>query len=144
MRVYLDNSVLNRPGDDQRQARIWIETLAFSLILGLVESGQLELIRSPIHELENRQAPDPVRRQWVDTCLNLATIHQGLDDRLKQSALAMERIGIKPLDALHLASAESAAADYFLTCDDRLIKRYKGSLAVLTPLDFINRELKLP
>lgn len=56
----------------------------------------------------------------------------------------MERIGIKPLDALHLASAEAAAADYFLTCDDRLIKRYKGSLAVLTPLDFINRELKLP
>ena len=144
MRVYLDNSVLNRPGDDQKQARIWMETLAFSLILGLIESGQLEMVRSVIHDLENGQSPDPVRRQWVNTCLNLATIQQGLDDRMKESALAMERTGVKPLDALHLASAESAATDYFLTCDDRLIKCYKGSLAILTPLDFINRELKFP
>jgi predicted nucleic acid-binding protein len=143
MRLYLDNSVLNRPGDDQRQARIWMETLAFSLILGLIESGQAEMIRSVIHDLENSQSPDPVRRQWVDTCLSLATIRQDLDDLLKQSALALERAGVKPLDALHLASAERADADYFLTCDDRLIKRYKGSLAILTPLDFINRELKL-
>jgi hypothetical protein len=78
MRLYLDNSVLNRPGDDQRQGRIWMETLAFSLILGLIESGQAEMIRSVIHDLENSQSPDPVRRQWVDTCLSLATIRQDL------------------------------------------------------------------
>jgi predicted nucleic acid-binding protein len=31
--------------------------------------------------------------------------------------------GIKPLDALHLASAESGKADYFCTCDDKIIKK---------------------
>jgi predicted nucleic acid-binding protein len=31
--------------------------------------------------------------------------------------------GIKPLDALHLACAVEGRADYFCTCDDRLLKR---------------------
>ncbi|HET6762330.1 MAG TPA: PIN domain-containing protein, partial [Longimicrobiaceae bacterium] len=31
--------------------------------------------------------------------------------------------GIKPLDALHLASAVEGGADFFCTCDDKLMKR---------------------
>jgi hypothetical protein len=46
--LYLDNSVLNRPFDDQSQARIWLETLALSLILGLIESGETGCIVSVI------------------------------------------------------------------------------------------------
>jgi len=33
--------------------------------------------------------------------------------------------GIKALDALHLALAESGGADYFCTCDDRLLQNSK-------------------
>jgi len=40
MLLYLDNSVLNRPFDDQRQPRIWLETLSFSLVLTLIETGE--------------------------------------------------------------------------------------------------------
>ena len=40
MLLYLDNSVLNRPFDDQRQPRIWLETLSFSLVLTLIEGGE--------------------------------------------------------------------------------------------------------
>ena len=38
-RIYLDTSVYNRPFDDQTQPRIWLETLAFAVILQMVESG---------------------------------------------------------------------------------------------------------
>jgi hypothetical protein len=57
MLVYLDNSALNRPFDDQTQPRIWLETLAVSLILQMTETGEIELIKSPIHFLENNQSP---------------------------------------------------------------------------------------
>jgi len=63
MLLYLDNSVLNRPFDDQRQPRIWLETLSFSLVLTLIEAGDAKLIRSPIHDLENSRNPFPVRRR---------------------------------------------------------------------------------
>ena len=36
--------------------------------------------------------------------------------------------GLKPLDALHLAFAVEAGADYFCTCDDRLLRR--GQLCI--------------
>ena len=46
-------------------------------------------------------------------------------------------MGVKPLDALHTAAAEAAACTHFLTCDDRLRKRYSGPLTVLNPADFV-------
>lgn len=35
------------------------------------------------------------------------------------------KYSIKPLDALHLALTESGKADYFCTCDDRLLRNAK-------------------
>jgi hypothetical protein len=77
VRIYLDTSVYNRPFDDQTQPRIWLETLAFAVILQMI-------------------------------------------------------------DALHLACAEAAESEYFLTCDDRVVRRYQGEkLRVLNPVDFV-------
>ena len=49
------------------------------------------------------------------------------------------KVGVKPLDALHIALAESGFADYFCTCDDKLIRNAKKvkSLAVkiVNPVD---------
>ncbi len=44
VKVYLDTSVYNRLFDDQTQPRIWLETLAFAVILQIVETGSLELV----------------------------------------------------------------------------------------------------
>ena len=138
MRLYLDTSVLNRPFDDQKQPRIWLETLAFSLVLSLIEAREAELISSPIHALENSRSPLLVRRLWVARCLHLATHSVPLTEALRTRARELAGTGQKPLDALHLACAEAAGADCFLTCDDRLIKRYVGPLTVQTPTNFIS------
>ncbi len=137
MLLYLDNSVLNRPFDDQRQPRIWLETLAFSLVLTLVESGKAAMIRSAIHDLENSRSPNRLRQEWVRKCLNLATRAVPLSDLIKQRASALEMAGLKALDALHAACAEAIGAERFLTCDDRLIRRYSGGMTVESPLTFI-------
>lgn len=137
MLVYLDNSALNRPFDDQTQPRIWLETLALCLILQMAEAGEIEMIKSPVHFLENNQSTLAVRRQWVEHCIHLARNEATLDDTVKSRANDLQRGGLKPLDALHVACAETAGASYFLTCDDRLIRRYAGRIAALNPLDFV-------
>lgn len=62
MRVYLDTGVYNRPFDDQTQPRIWLEALAFSIILQMVESGDLELITSTVLAYETGRNPFSQRR----------------------------------------------------------------------------------
>ena len=37
----------------------------------------------------------------------------------------MNELGFPDIDALHIASAEKSRADYFVTCDDDIIKLYK-------------------
>jgi len=43
---------------------------------------------------------------------------------------------LQPLDAVHLASAEAAQVDFFITCDYTVSKRYRGMLHIITPLQF--------
>ena len=47
-------------------------------------------------------------------------------------ARELNRLGFKPLDALHLASAEAGRADYLCTCDDRFLKRARAEMGLAT------------
>lgn len=138
MKIYLDTSVYNRPFDDQAQPRIWMETVAFSMILQLVETEKVELFTSSIMAFENSKNPFPQRKEWVDSCLNLSKHTLVLNAAIRSRGRELEKQGIKPLDALHLSCAESGKIDYFLTCDDRVVKRYEGKeMVVCNPVEFM-------
>ena len=137
MRVYLDTSVYNRPFDDQTQPRIWLETLAFGLILQMVEAGEVELASSSVLGYENSRNPFPLRMQWVERCMELAGVHQQVDESIRERAEDLEREGLKALDALHVACAEAAGSEYLLTCDDPIVRRYQGGIKALNPVDFV-------
>lgn len=137
MRVCLDTSVLNRPFDDQTQPRIALETQSLRTILQLVESGQVELVGSAVLNYENSRNSSQMRQQWVQQCLDLAKHYQTLDAAVTQRASELEEQGLKAMDALHVACSEAAQCDYFLTCDDRLMRRYSGSLKVVNPVMFV-------
>ncbi|MFM7450173.1 MAG: type II toxin-antitoxin system VapC family toxin [Leptolyngbyaceae cyanobacterium] len=138
IRLYLDTSVFNRPFDDQSQVKIFLETQAMLLILHLSESKQVELVSSNILEYENSRNSNPDRARAVDLYLSLATERQIANESIRQRARELEQNGIKAIDALHVACAETAGCDYFLTCDKRLINRCKSlSLRVMNPSDFI-------
>ncbi len=140
MKIYLDTSVYNRPFDDQTQPRIWLETLALALVLQLVEAGEATLVNSSVLEFENSQNPFSLRQDWMTRCLEQATIHQRVDKSIYERAEALETYGFKAIDALHVACAESAGVDYFLTCDDRLLKKQKHSaVSSMNPLDFVQK-----
>ena len=48
LRLYLDTCVFNRPFDDQSQPRIWLETLAFSVIMQMIEDKTVVLVASSV------------------------------------------------------------------------------------------------
>jgi hypothetical protein len=60
---------------------------------------------------------------------------------IESRAQALTQAGLKPLDALRVASAVVAGADYFCTCDDRLLKRARVTLSgqskVVSPVELI-------
>lgn len=140
MKIYLDTSVYNRPFDDQTQPRIWLETLALALVLQLVEAGEATLINSTVLEFENSRNPFSLRQDWVSRCLEQATDYQRVNASIRERAESLEKHGLKAIDSLHVACAESAGADYFLTCDDRLLKKQKHiTVSSMNPLDFVQK-----
>lgn len=142
VKVYLDASALNRPFDDQRLPRNRLETEAVIIILDQIEQGNVTMIGSSALFYENLKSPLVYRREYVAAYLALASVLVTADEALRERAREIVQQGILPLDALHLASAERAAADCFLTCDDRMLRKaQRGKLTVevkvSTPVEFI-------
>jgi predicted nucleic acid-binding protein len=93
------------------------------LILERCQSGAGELIGSEAIDLEIAQIPEPERLQKVRHALSVAKTKVPASDTIKQRARQIAELGFKSYDALHLASAEAAQAEIFLTTDDRLLKK---------------------
>jgi predicted nucleic acid-binding protein len=125
MKLYLDVCSLNRPFDDQSQTRVRLEAEAVLSILELAQSDEIEVLGSDIIDDELSQMPDSERREKVELLLALASSQLALTLAIEQRATELQKWNIAPLDALHLAAAESARADYFLTTDDDLLRRAK-------------------
>lgn len=56
----------------------------------------------------------------------LATERLQLTDAAEALALTLEQHGIGAMDAIHLALASIAKADFFCTCDDKLFRKAKS------------------
>jgi predicted nucleic acid-binding protein len=65
-----------------------------------------------------------------------------VDDEIENRSAELIRLGIKPIDALHLASAEKIKADYFCTCDDSFLKKAKNINGIKTNVVSIFELLK--
>jgi hypothetical protein len=121
--LYFDACCLNRPFDDQTQARIRLESEAFLIILARCEYGDWAWIGSQVLDWEIEQTPDPERRRRVQLLASYAQHSVSVGPAEVERAETLELLGFAGLDALHLACAESGSADVFLTTDDRLLHR---------------------
>lgn len=132
---------LQRPLDKKTQLRIAVEAEAILGILTICESGQAELVASEVLVFEAERNPHPVRKRYAFEVLSKAKLFIHADSRVEERARALYASGIRPLDALHLASAVVAEANYFCTCDDRFLKRAKAAntlqTKVVSPLELI-------
>ena len=147
MKVYLDACCLNRPFDDQSQPRVRLETEAVSLILGKLSQHEWDWIGSEMLLYEIRQNPDLENRQRVLSFVSLAHQTVELSDKILRRGEELEEFGFDSYDAIHLASAESAKVDVFLTTDDQILKvsnRKKNvlSFTVENPVKWLEEVLK--
>ena len=124
-RIYLDTSAYNRPFDDQTQPKIFLELQAVVIILQMVEAKIVELVSSSVLEYENSRNPYPVKQEAMNRYLQLAGLRE-VNEAIRQRAEQLEHNGLKAIDALHVACAEVASSNYFITCDKRLINRCLG------------------
>ncbi len=128
-RVYFDTCALNRPFDDQSQARIRLETEAVEHLLRAVDEGRLEWVSSDVVLFEVARTPDEVRRESLLALVRRAGFIIPLSDGIGRRARELREEGLKDLDALHLASAEAAGAGDLVTTDDA----FAGAAAGLQP-----------
>lgn len=141
MRVYLDMCSIQRPLDSHDDVRVATEAQAVLGVLRLYESGAVTIIGSDALQFELAKNPHPVRRDYATAVLSKAGVFVTTNRRIEARARQFEATGMKPLDALHLASAVEADADFFCTCDDRLLKCAREAdtrqTRVVSPLELI-------
>lgn len=137
MKLYLDNSFLNRPFDDPSIGTNSLEAETLSAIAELISKEKVELVGSSFIIYENSLNPFPERKKFVEEFMSNALEHQDVTISIRNRAHVLEQeYHLDPIDALHAATAEEAKVDYFITADYTLIKRYKGPLRIVTPLQF--------
>ncbi len=140
MIIYLDNCCYNRPFDDQTQERIHLESEVILTVLKMGQMKQVVIAGSEILELEMSRMQDENKKQKVIDLYRVADLHIPYTESIKKrSADIMSISKIHAFDSLHIASAEEANADVFLTTDDRLEKmteKLKLGTRVINPLRF--------
>jgi predicted nucleic acid-binding protein len=141
MRVYLDNCALNRPFDDQSSDRIKAESEAVATILENIRSHSVELVWSSAIDYENGRSPVTERREAVSQWRSYSLIEITAGENVEHLAHSLLELGIDKLDAIHIASSITGSADYFVTTDDRILKRGGkiGEINIVNPVDLAEK-----
>lgn len=141
MKIYLDLCAIQRPLDTANQVRIVLESEAVLGIVAFCETGQAELLSSEALIYESEQNSMPTRKEHTLAVLANAKEVIKVTDKETTRAIHLTAFGIKPLDALHVALAETGKADYFCTCDDKLLRNSKKvkdlAIKAINPVDLI-------
>lgn len=147
MKIYLDVCCLNRPFDDQAQDRIHLEAEAILSILNNSRFAGWSIIGSDAIDFEISKIPDYDKRLMVHILSTVHEVHVKVDGGVEKRALELEKLGLKPLDALHVACAEKAKAEVLLTTDDNLLRKAVQNKRMLkvkieNPLHWVMEVLK--
>lgn len=139
MKLYLDNCVFNRPFDDQSNIKILLEAEAKLKIQENIRLGLYELVWSYILDYENEKNPFQERREQIRQWKKYANTDIEASDRLIDLAESLNQQGLKKIDALHIACAIIADADYFLTTDKGILRKSAiiENIFIKDPIDFI-------
>ena len=139
MKIYLDNCCFNRPFDDQSFLTVRLETEAKLDIQEKIKSGRLSLGWSYILDFENNANPFMERRTEIQRWKEIADSFVTETDEILLKMNELTAIGVKPLDALHIACAVSLQCHYFLTVDKGILKKTTEypEIKIINPINFI-------
>lgn len=141
MRIYLDNCCFNRPFDAQGSARVRVEAEAKICVQSDIRAKRVDLVWSYILDMENDANPFEERRMAIADWKAYAVDDVSESRELLACATALVSIGLRPMDALHVAGAIAGDCEYFLTTDDGILSRAAGipDIIVVSPPEFLRR-----
>ena len=125
LKLYLDLCVYNRPFDFQGYDRIALESNAFIYLLEKIENKNYSLVVSDALFYENNKNPNDQKKKQIFSYFKLAKENIKIDNFDIKRAKELIKLGFNEMDALHIAVAEKSKTDYFITCDDKIVKLYR-------------------
>lgn len=140
--VYFDVSCLNRPFDDQVQARIRLETEAIFKVFEQIDAGTWQQYSSRMAIIEIEETKDVDKRNQMKLLLPESACIIQLEKEVMQRANFLAGFGFREADATHVACSEEAGVEVLLTCDDRMCRvanRHAADLhvKVSNPVDWL-------
>lgn len=144
MRIYFDNCCLNRPYDDLKDKAVRMECEAILSIIDYCGSGEWSYFSSDVLLDEILAMVDYEKQEKVLLLYHSAGEHIAFTEGIYMRAKELEKQNIKSYDALHIASAETAMADVFLTTDRKLInaaQRINLGIPIMNPLLWLTEVL---
>ena len=125
-RIYLDTCCLSRLVDAQGQAKIRRETSAIVTILNYFSLGHWDWVVSTVLKVEVNRNPNLTQRNDINDLIECASHLVKADKAMEARGKQLGLLGFKTYDALHIACAESAEVDIFLTTDERMLRKAKS------------------
>lgn len=138
LRIYLDNCCYNRPFDNQGQLKVFLETMAKLDIQRQMRNGVVEYVWSEVLDFEVGRSSFVERKRQIAPWAQGASVCVELNEAIRFRAKEFELNGIKAMDSLHLACAESVDCDWFFTTDRGILNKAKPMTAmrVANPVEF--------
>lgn len=118
-----------------------IETEAKLAIQEEIRRGTYQLTWSYILDYENNKNPFRERQEQILKWKKYAITDIEENAEIIKTALLLNSKGLQKMDSLHIACAIFAKADYFLTTDDKVIKKANAitELEITDPVNFIKK-----
>ena len=142
LKLYLDMCCFNRPYDNQTHLRIYYEAMTKLTLQSWIVDGKISFVWSYVLEFENAKNPFVEKQNTIAAFKQYASeiaVHSQIIDT---AAEKLQKLGIKPFDALHIACAIHTGCNYFLTVDDKILKKQVQGIAITDPVAFVNDVLK--
>ncbi len=147
MKVYFDVCCLNRPFDDQSQDKIHLEAEAVLTILKHIDTGAWSSVSSDTVVYEINNTTDEERKDRLLSINDRAKTHITVDEGIFNRTTVIKEMGFTTYDAMHIACAETAQVDIFLSTDKGLVNRASRNesdllVKIENPLIWIQEEFE--
>jgi len=138
--IYLDYNCFQRQFDDRSQVRIALEARICRDIFEKAEQGIVNLVWSFMHQDEALLCPYIDRKYATLYLAQLCKVKISPDLKVYDFAKQICTEGrFSQKDAIHLACAIISNANFFVTCDDNLLKnahKIESRTISLNPVDY--------
>ena len=103
-----------------------------------MRNGVLEYAWSSALDFEIKKSKFLDRARQILPWANGAVVNVLVDETIRRRAKDFESNGVKPMDAIHVACAESANCDWFFTVDRGILNKARAltSMRIANPVEF--------